>query len=61
MTLSALEALRENMRSLKGRWREGIVDTSGVLVVACEDRQPCPICMGPMHVQKTALHQWENH
>ena len=57
MTLSALEALRENMRSLKGRWHEGIVDTSGVLVVACEDRRRCPICMGPMHVQKTVLHK----
>lgn len=56
MSLSALEALRENMRSLEARWREQVLGASGVVVVVREEPGRCPVCEGPMHVQKTMLH-----
>lgn len=33
-----------------------MLETSGVLVFACEEPGPCPICGGAMHVEKTVLH-----
>ncbi|MFH1184739.1 MAG: hypothetical protein V1755_06825 [Chloroflexota bacterium] len=44
------------MRSLEACWREQVLGTSGVLVVAREEPEPCPACGGPMQVQKTMLH-----
>lgn len=56
MSLSALEALREHLHSLEGRWRQGVLNTWGLEVVACDEPGECQLCGGAMEVQKTYAH-----
>jgi len=55
--LKTLATLREKAHTLQKSIMEKVVDLPGVVVTAREYPGFCEICQGPMHVQKTLLHE----
>lgn len=55
--MKTLEALREKAHTLHEGILQKVLDLSGVVVTAKGQPGSCEICQGPMHIQKTFLHE----
>ena len=45
--------MRGLVRSVQAQYHEQALSTAGLLVWANEPPEPCPVCGGPLRVQKT--------